>query len=400
MLDNHEIRSQFPFFSHSDFIYLDNGATTQKPQCVIDALCHFYNFNNANVHRGVSQLASNTTQMYEQARSKLAAHCAVKPDQIVWTKGATEAINLVASSIDKHIEPNDIIVVSALEHHANLVPWQELCKRTRAELRVLPINQQGVLNITASLNMISSLKPKLVAVTHASNALGNILPIEQLIDAAKNVNAITLVDGAQAMQHLKPNLDTLNSDFYVLSAHKMFGPTGVGALIAKPHSLALLDTYQTGGEMIEQVSFSSSQYRQGNARFEAGTPNIAGVIGFGAALDFLNSEEMHTQRGYEQSLYQYTIKQLKKIDGVTLYGDLENNIGTVSFNYKDEHHLDVATLLDQSGIVVRSGNHCTQPLMNLLGVAGTIRVSLSCYNSYEDIDKFIFALKQAIELLD
>lgn len=239
-----------------------------------------------------------------------------------------------------------------------------------------------------------------MAISHASNTLGNILPIQDLLDAAHAINAITLVDGAQAMQHLRPNISALSCDFYVLSAHKMFGPTGVGALIAKPHSLSLLSTYQTGGEMIERVSFNETSFRHGNARFEAGTPNIAGVIGFAAALDFMGSSEMATQLAVEKALYQYTLNALKQIDGIKIYGDLNNNIGTISFNYKDEHNLDVATLLDQAGIIVRSGNHCTQPLINLLGVAGTIRVSLSCYNSFDDIDRFIVALKQAIELLD
>ncbi|ATC98757.1 aminotransferase class V-fold PLP-dependent enzyme [Pseudoalteromonas spongiae] len=400
MLDNQKIRSHFPFFKHTELVYLDNGATTQKPQNVIDAITDFYTYHNANVHRGVSEFASNTTALYEQARTKLAHYCQVKAEQIVWTKGATEAINLVASSIDAHIEKDDVIIISALEHHANIVPWQTLCKRTGAKLHILPVDANGVLNLDVSLAMINTLKPKLMAISHASNTLGNILPIQDLLDAAHAINAITLVDGAQAMQHLRPNISALSCDFYVLSAHKMFGPTGVGALIAKPHSLSLLSTYQTGGEMIERVSFNETSFRHGNARFEAGTPNIAGVIGFAAALDFMGSSEMATQLAVEKALYQYTLNALKQIDGIKIYGDLNNNIGTISFNYKDEHNLDVATLLDQAGIIVRSGNHCTQPLINLLGVAGTIRVSLSCYNSFDDIDRFIVALKQAIELLD
>jgi cysteine desulfurase/selenocysteine lyase len=400
MFESDKLRAQFPFFSNTQCVYLDNGATTQKPQCVIDAISDFYINHNVNVHRGVSRFASNTTKSYEQVREKLAQYCHVKAEQIIWTKGATEAINLIASSIDKHIDENDIIVVSALEHHANLIPWQELCKRTGAKLNILPVDKNGELNLAASLKIIKQTKPKLVACTHASNTLGSILPIEKIIACAQSVNALTLIDGAQAMQHLKPNIAELNCDFYVLSAHKMFGPTGVGALIAKPHSKALLDVYQTGGEMIEQVSFTHASYRQGNARFEAGTPNIAGIIGFGAAIDFLNSDVMEEQRHYEADLYQYLLSQMRQIDGIKCYGDIENNIGTLSFNYKQEHHLDIATLLDQSDIVVRAGHHCTQPLMNLLAVAGTVRVSLNCYNSYNDIDRFIDALKSAICLLD
>lgn len=398
------LRADFPLlntqFEHAPLVYLDSGATSQKPSCVIEAISRYYSEQNANVHRGIHTLSEQATTAYEATRTQLAKYLSVSASEIVWTKGATEAINLIAYGLRDTIDSSDTIVISALEHHANIVPWQQLCQKTGAKLIVLPINELGILEIDNAYQIIEQAQPTVLALSHASNALGNIQPIESLIQFSKQFNTITVIDGAQGFLHLQPNLKELDCDFYVLSAHKALGPTGLGALYGKYEALCALPVYQTGGEMIDSVSFEHTTFAAPPAKFEAGTPNISAVIAFKSALEYLESLNHTHIRAYEFELFNYLVKSLRAIDGIKIYGDLINNIGTVSFNYKNEHPYDIAHLLDQNGIAVRSGHHCTQPLMAHLNVSGTVRVSLAFYNNHQDIDLFISALKTAISLLD
>ncbi|MBD1581422.1 aminotransferase class V-fold PLP-dependent enzyme [Pseudoalteromonas sp. S16_S37] len=404
MSDIAQLRNDFPALDQhiegNPLVYLDSGATSQKPQTVIDEINRFYAKNNANVHRGLHTLSEQATLNYEKVREKIANFLSVNATEIVWTSGATESINLVAAGLTQHLLQDDIILITALEHHANIVPWQQLAQRTNAKLEVIPVNAQGVIDTAQAINKIAQLQPKVFACSHASNTLGNIQEVEKLIAKAKEFGAVTLIDGAQAFLHLRPNLKALDCDFYVLSAHKALGPTGLGVLYGKYDLLNSLPVYQTGGEMIKQVSFEETTFRDAPAKFEPGTPNISAVLGFGAALDYLSTIDFATMHHYEQSLFKYLVKQLSQIEGIKLYGDLENNIGTVSFTYKSEHHYDFAMLLNSYGIAVRSGHHCTQPLMQTLNLNGTIRVSLAFYNNKTDIDRFIDALHNCIALIE
>lgn len=399
-----KIRNDFPTLKQSinenPLVYLDSAATTQKPQLVIDAINEFYTSQNANVHRGRHTLSERATMLYEQARDKAAKYFNVSSKEIVWTKGATEAINLVSNGLRSRFSKNDTIIISALEHHANIVPWQVLSEQTGAKLIALPVNNDGTLDIELCCDFIKQSKPSLLAITQASNALGNITNLAPLITAAKDVDSLVLIDGAQGAMHLKPDLNKLNCDFYVCSSHKMLGPTGLGVLYGQYETLNSLDVYQTGGEMIDKVHLSHSTYRPAPAKFETGTPNISGVIGFSAALDYLNAVLSTQLYSYEQQLFNYAVKKLVNINGITIYSNLTDNIGTLSFNFKDEHPYDLATLLDGYGVAVRAGHHCTQPLMAHLGVNGTLRASFCFYNTYEDVDIFINSLKECIALLD
>jgi SufS family cysteine desulfurase len=399
-----ELRQDFPLLmrtiNEQPIIYLDSGATSQKPQCVIDEMNDFYCKTNSNVHRGLHSLSEENTSKYEQVRVKLADYLAVSKQELVWTSGATESINMVASGIAQSLNHGDIILISALEHHANIVPWQQAATLSGASLQIMPIDNHGILDLTVALDMIETLQPKVVACTHASNTLGNVNDISAIIQAVKAVNAISVIDGAQAFLHLRPNLSQLDCDFYVGSAHKALGPTGLGFLFGKYEKLNALPVFKTGGEMIDTVTFLNTTYRDAPAKFEPGTPNISGVFGFGAALDYLTNIDHTLLQSYEQTLFKYCLNQLENIKGVTIYGDTQNNIGTISFNYLNEHHYDIATLLDSYGVALRSGHHCTQPLISALGIEGTLRVSLAFYNSHADIDAFINALKNSIELLE
>ena len=399
-----ELRQQFPILNTSNneelFIYLDSGATSQKPRQVIEAVDSFYREQNANVHRGLHTLSAQATSAFELAREKVANFLNVHSKEVVWTSGATDSINIIANGIKAQLNQGDVICVSALEHHANIVPWQELCKEKGCILKVLPITESGILDIKSSVELICEQKPKIVAISHASNALGNIQPVEKIIEAAHKAAATTVVDGAQAFMHLRPDLRKLDCDFYVFSAHKALGPTGLGVLYGKYDQLNALNPLRLGGEMIIEVSFELTSFQDAPSKFEAGTPNISAVIGFSAALDFLNSIDHKELQQYEQGLYDYLLTQLRSINGIIIYGDTENNIGTVSFRYKNEHHFDLATFLNGYGIAIRSGHHCTQPLMKSLGIDGTIRVSLAFYNNHDDIDAFIHALKESIDLLE
>ncbi|NWL16427.1 SufS family cysteine desulfurase [Pseudoalteromonas sp. Scap03] len=404
LFDPKTIRNDFPTLNQTingyPLVYLDSAATTQKPQCVIDATNKFYTYQNANVHRGRHTLSEQATTAYELVRQRVADYFQVSGNEIVWTKGATEAINLVAHGLRNTLTTNDTILISPIEHHANIVPWQELAAYTGATLKVLPLNDDATFDINQCCDVIKLTKPALLAVTQASNALGNITDLTPLITAAKAVDALTLVDGAQSALHLRPNLTKLDCDFYVFSAHKMLGPTGLGGLYGRYSALNTLSPYQTGGEMIEKVTLTQSTYRDAPAKFEAGTPNIAGVLGFGAALEYLMALDQQTLKQYEQQLFIYAANALNQIDGISIYSDLKSNIGTLCFNYKNEHPYDLATLLDGYGVAVRSGHHCTQPLMTHLKLNGSLRASFAFYNTTKDVDQFITALKECIALLD
>ena len=399
-----KIRNDFPTLNQTlngnPLVYLDSGATSQKPQSVIDATTRFYNLGNANVHRGRHTLSERATEQYEEARLKTADYFNVNAKEIVWTKGATEALNLLAHGLQRQITGEDTVLITPLEHHANIVPWQVLTQNTGATLSALPLEQNASFNIARCIDMITRTKAKVLCISQASNALGNITNLAPLIAAAKAVGTLVVVDGAQGAMHLRPNLKQLGCDFYVFSAHKMLGPTGVGGLYGRYELLNALTPYQTGGEMIDTVTLEKSSYRDAPAKFETGTPNIAGVIGFSAAIDYLSALNIEQLQRHEQAIFNYAATQLSKIDGITIYSDLNNNIGTLSFNYKSEHPYDLATLLDGFGIAVRSGHHCTQPLMHHLGVKGTVRASFAFYNTHQDVDNFINALKETIELLD
>ncbi|MFU2508978.1 aminotransferase class V-fold PLP-dependent enzyme [Pseudoalteromonas sp. ASV78] len=404
MFDVEKIRADFPalaqLINEQPLVYLDSAATTQKPLAVITATEQFYARNNANVHRGRHTLSEQATHAYEQARATVADFFNIAVNELVWTKGATEAINLVANGLTEQLNSNATIVISALEHHANIVPWQQLAKRTGATLLALPLQQNGRFNIQQCVEFIQQHKPTVLAITHASNALGNITALETILHAAKQQNTITLVDGAQAALHLQPDLQQLNCDFYVFSAHKMLGPTGLGGLYGRYQKLNSLSVYQTGGEMIETVTLTAATFRQAPAKFESGTPNIAAVIAFAHAIEYLNALDTTNVYAHEQAIFNYAAEKLQAIDGITIYSDLKSNIGTLCFNYKDEHPYDIATLLDGFGIAVRSGHHCAQPLMQHLGINGSVRASFAFYNNHQDVDLFIAALQACIALLD
>ncbi|MBQ4832343.1 SufS family cysteine desulfurase [Pseudoalteromonas sp. MMG010] len=398
------IRKDFPtlnqMVNEHPLVYLDSAATTQKPQYVIDKTTEYYQLLNANVHRGKHFLSEQVTTQYEQARLNIAAYFNVQAKEIVWTKGATESINLIAHGLTSKLNDNDTVMISPLEHHANIVPWQVLSQKTGADLKALPLNPDATFDIDACCDFIREHKPSVLALTHVSNTLGNITNIAPLINAAKAIGSLVVIDGAQAAMHLKPDLAALDCDFYVCSAHKMLGPTGVGVLYGKYSILNTLDPYQTGGEMIETVTLNHSTYRCAPAKFETGTPNIAGVLGFSAAIDYLNSLNHREICDYEANLFRYASEKLVRIKGITIYSSLSDNIGTLCFNYKNEHPYDLSTLLDSFGIAVRSGHHCTQPLMAHLKLNGSVRASFCFYNTYEDVDNFINSLHECLEMLD
>ena len=404
MFDITKIRADFPILNETvneqPLVYLDSAATSQKPQAVINALSRFYRHENANVHRGRHTLSENATRQYEHTRTLLADYFSVKNNEIVWTKGATESINLIANGLASRLNPGDKIALSAIEHHANIVPWQQLAQRTGAELIIMPIEDDLVIDSAHCSDFIKLHQPKIVAVTHASNTLGNITDLGPILAACKASNAISVVDGAQAAMHLRPNLQEISCDFYVFSAHKMLGPTGLGGLYGRFELLNSLDVYQTGGEMIEAVSLTHSTFREAPGKFEAGTPNIAGVIAFAEAINYLTSLDFQQMRQHEHTVFDYAINKLAAIDGIKIYSNQRDNIGNISFNYRDEHPFDLATLLDGFGVAVRSGHHCTQPIMSHLGIPGTVRASFALYNNKDDVDAFISAVKSSIEILD
>lgn len=403
MFDVQKIRADFPILSQKvngkPLVYFDNGATSQKPQAVIDAISKYYSEINANIHRGVHTLSQLATDAYEISRNTVQKHLNAKHNyEIIFTSGTTFGINLVANGFGSLLKAGDEVMVSALEHHSNIVPWQFLCERTGAKLVVIPMNQKGELIMSEYDRLISD-KTKIVAVNHISNALGTVNPIEYIIKKAHQVGAAVLIDGAQATPHLKPDVQALDCDFYVFSGHKICAPTGVGILYGKEEWLRKLPPYQGGGEMIAEVTFEKTTYADLPHKFEAGTPNISGGIVLGTALDYMNSIGFENIASYEQELLEYGTKRLLEIEGLTIYGTSENKASVISFNIEGIHPYDIGTIIDKLGIAVRTGHHCAQPIMNFFNIPGTIRASFAFYNTKEEIDIFVEAVKKAHMML-
>ena len=398
-----EIRKDFPILNRKvngqPLVYLDNAATSQTPKQVIDAIVDYYSNYNANIHRGVHTLSQEATEKYEQARIKIQKHLnAAKSQEIIFTSGTTHSINLVASGFSSLLKKGDELIVSALEHHSNIVPWQMLCERTGAILKVIPMNEEGELLMDAYDTLLSD-KTKLVFCNHVSNALGTVNPIKKIIDAAHKVGAAVLIDGAQAAPHIKADVQALDVDFYTVSAHKLCGPTGVGMLYGKEAWLNKLPPYQGGGEMIAEVTFEKTTYAELPHKFEAGTPNICGGIAFGVALDYMNAIGFGTIAAYEQELLHYATEQLLAIDGLRIYGPAKNKTSVISFNIAGIHPYDMGSILDKLGVAVRTGHHCAQPIMDFYKIPGTVRASFCFYNTKEEIDVLVAGVKRAISML-
>lgn len=401
--DVEKIRKDFPILKRQingyPLVYLDNAATSQTPQQVIDCIVDYYSSYNANIHRGVHQLSQEATDKYEQARLKVQKHFnAAHPYEIIFTAGTTHAINMVANGFASIIKKGEEILVSALEHHSNIVPWQMLCEKTGAKLKVIPMNQNGELILEELDNLITE-NTKLVFVNHVSNALGTVNDIKSIIKKAHAVHAAVLIDGAQAAPHIKADVQALDVDFYVVSAHKMCGPTGVGMLYGKEKWLKELPPYQGGGEMIATVSFEKTTYAGLPHKFEAGTPNICGGIAFGAALDYMNNIGFDTIASYEHELLEYATAELSKIEGLRIYGISKEKTAVVSFNIDNIHPYDIGTLIDKMGIAVRTGHHCAQPIMDYYDIPGTVRASFAFYNTKEEVDALVKAVKKAQQML-
>lgn len=403
MFNVDKIRKDFPILSRKvngkQLVYLDNAATSQTPQQVIDCIVDYYSNYNANIHRGVHSLSQEATDKYELARKKIQHHFnAEHAHEIIFTSGTTHAINIVANGFTSLLNNGDEILVSALEHHSNIVPWQMLCERTGCILKVIPMNNEGEL-IQSEFNKLLSDKTKLVFVNHISNALGTINPIKDIIHKAHEVGAAVLIDGAQACPHIKPDLKALDVDFYVVSAHKMCGPTGVGILYGKEEWLKKLPPYQGGGEMIAEVTFEKTTYADLPHKFEAGTPNISGGIAFGVAIDYMNSIGFDAIAEYENQLLEYATKKLLEIPGLKIYGTSINKTSVISFNIEGIHPYDIGSILDKLGIAVRTGHHCAQPIMDFYKIPGTVRASFSFYNTKEEINKLVEGVKKAQMML-
>ena len=401
--DVEKVRKDFPILSRTingkPLIYLDNAATSQTPQQVIDVIADYYSNYNANIHRGVHTLSQEATDKYEEARQSIQNHFnAAHAHEIIFTSGTTHSINLVANGFASFLNEKDTVLVSALEHHSNIVPWQILCEKTKASLKVIPMTSEGTLDMTAYDNLLL-LKPKLVFVNHISNALGTINPIEEMIKKAHLVGAAVLVDGAQACPHIKPDVQALDVDFYVTSGHKMCGPTGVGMLYAKESWLHKLPPYQGGGEMISEVTFEKTTYADLPHKFEAGTPNICGGIAFGAAIDYMNSIGFEAIAAYEHELLEYATKKLNTIEGMQIYGPKTDKTSVISFNIEGVHAYDLGTIVDKLGIAIRTGQHCAQPIMDFFKVSGTARASFCFYNTKKEIDTFVEGVKKAAMML-
>ena len=403
MFNIQKIRQDFPILNRKvngkPLVYLDNAATSQTPQQVIDVIVDYYSNYNANIHRGVHALSQEATDAYELARQKIQKHFnAEHAHEIIYTSGTTHSINIVANGYSSILKKGDEILVSALEHHSNIVPWQMLCERTGTSLKVIPMNEDGELMMDVYDELLNP-NTKLVFVNHISNALGTINPIEDIIKKAHLVNAAVLIDGAQATPHLKPDLQALDVDFYVCSAHKICGPTGIGMLYGKEKWLNLLPPYQGGGEMISDVTFEKTTYAVLPHKFEAGTPNVCGGIAFGAAIDYMNAIGFEAIADYEQELLNYATKELLKIEGLKIYGTAKNKTSVISFNLENIHPYDVGTILDKMGIAVRTGQHCTQPIMDFYKIPGTVRASFCFYNTKEEVDILVNGVKKAQMML-
>ena len=403
MLDVNKIRSQFPILSRKvngrGLVYFDNGSTTQKPQSVIDAIDNYYKNENSNVHRGVHFLSGLSTDKFEETRNTVQNFIGAKySHEIVFTKGTTDSINLIASGYISLLSSGDEIIVSELEHHSNIVPWQMCCEKSGSTLKVIPIMDNGELDISEFENLLSK-NTKLVSIAHISNALGTLTPVEEIIEMSHRVGAKVLVDGAQAASHIPLNMQDLDVDFYVFSAHKMYGPTGVGVLYGKEESLNKLPPYQVGGEMIEEVSFEKTTYAELPHKFEAGTPNIAGIIAFKNSINFISDLGLKNIAKHEEKLLQYATAEISKIEGVKIYGNSIKKSGIISFNIDGLHPYDIGMILDKLGVAIRTGHHCTQPVMSHYNIPGTARISIAVYNTVEEIDICINSIKKAKMML-
>jgi len=402
-LDVSAIREDFPILAQQvhgkPLVYLDSAATSQKPKCVIDAITHFYLMDNANIHRGVHELSERSTLAYEAARGKVRGFLnAANTQEIIFVRGATEGINLVAQTYGRtHVGAGDEIVISALEHHANIVPWQMLCEEKKAVLRVIPIDDRGEIELDAFRKLLNP-RTRLVAVSHVSNALGTINPVREIIQTAHRFNVPVLIDGCQAVQHMKVDVQNLDCDFYVFSGHKLFGPTGIGVLYGKEKLLEDMPPWQGGGDMISSVTFEKTTYNDLPYKFEAGTPDIAGAIGLGAAIDYLDEIGMEAVAAYEHDLLQYGTRALESISGLRLIGTAREKAGVLSFVLDGVHPHDAGTILDREGVAVRTGHHCAQPVMERFGVSATTRASVAFYNTREDIDALVAGIHKVKEV--
>lgn len=403
MFDIKAVRNDFPILQQQvngkPLVYFDNAATAQKPKVVEEAIKNYYDTINANIHRGVHTLSQLATDAYEESRKKVQHHVNAKEDrEIIFTPGTTFGINLVASGFGALLKAGDEVLISAMEHHSNIVPWQFACERSGATLKVIPMNKKGEL-ILEEFDALLSSNTKVVAVSHISNALGTINPIKEMIAKAHAAGAAVLIDGAQATPHIKPDVQDLDCDFYVFSGHKICGPTGTGVLYGKEAWLNKLPPYQGGGEMIKTVTFEKTTYACLPHKFEAGTPNIAGGIVLGYALDYLNGLGFDNIQAYEHELLAYGTKRLLEIDGLYIVGTAANKTSVISFNIEGLHPYDVGVIVDKLGVAVRTGHHCTQPIMDFFGIPGTIRASFSFYNTKEEIDILVEAVKKAQQML-
>ncbi len=414
ILDIESIRKNFPILKREvngkPLVYFDNGATSQKPQVVIDAITNYYTNENSNIHRGIHTLSQEATNAYEEARKKVQQFVNAKySHEIIFTKGTTDSINLVASSFSKkHLKKGDEIIISTMEHHSNIVPWQMICEEKEAILKIIPINDKGELLLDEFKKLLSN-KTKLVAITHVSNTLGTINPVKEIIKIVRQhappsggqrgEGAFILIDGAQAVPHTKVDVQELDCDFYAFSGHKMFGPTGVGILYGKEAILNDFPPYQGGGDMIKTVTFEKTTYNELPHKFEAGTPNIVGGIGLGVAIDYMNSIGIDKIEAYEHELLTYATKQIKQLEGVRIIGEAKNKASVLSFVVDGTHPSDIGMIIDKLGVAIRTGHHCTEPLMNRFNVPGTARASFAFYNTKEEIDVFINAVKRAVKML-
>lgn len=402
-LDLSRIRKDFPTLSRKvngkDLIYFDNGATSQKPQIVIDAITNYYTNDNANIHRGVHYLSQLATTQYEEARKIIQSYInAPLSEEVLFTKGTTDSINLVAFSLGELFSAGDEIIISAMEHHSNIVPWQMLCERKGCILKVIPINQAGEL-IMEEFDQLLSSKTKMVAVTHISNSLGTINPIEEIIEKTHAIGGYVLIDGAQSIQHIKIDVQALDCDFFAFSGHKVFGPTGVGILYGKKELLDKMPPYQGGGDMIAKVTFEKTTYNELPHKFEAGTPHISGGICLGTAISYLSELDLDAIHAHEMELMHYAEEKLLEFEGLRIIGTAKSKASVVSFIVDGVHPFDLGTLLDKQGIAVRTGHHCTQPLMDFYQIPGTVRASFVFYNTKEEIDVFIRAMERSLGML-
>ena len=402
VVNSYELRNDFPIFKKKingkDLVYLDNASTTQKPYSVIESITDFYSNYNSNIHRAVYQLAEEATELYEHSRDKIANFINVRPEEIIFTRNTTESINLIAHSWARsNLKKDDVIAITEIEHHSNIVPWQILCQEIGTRLEYVGIDESGFLDVEYLIELISSKKVKLVSISHMSNVLGTIVPIERIIKTAHQYDIPVIVDGAQSVPHMPVDVKKLDCDFLVFSAHKMLGPTGVGVLYAKKEFLEKMKPFMGGGDMIKEVFKFHTNYNESPYKFEAGTPNIADVVGFGAAIEYLEKIGMENIRKHEISLTEYALESMQSLKYITIYGPTDSNFrgGVISFNIADIHPHDLATIMNDHGIAIRSGHHCAQVLMQRLDVPATSRASFYIYNTKEEIDKFVNAIKEA-----